>query len=572
VRKKTRVAAKARKIIKGCPSTMGDDYQLNTTTLIRHAARTYGEQEIVYRTADGGWNRYTYRDCYARICRTANALRALGVGPADRVGVLDWNSRRYFELYYAIPGLGGVLLELNLRLTAEELAYIVNHSQASFICVDETLLPLAQAVAPHAPGVKGWLVMTDKTLPEINTTLAPLHHHEHLLAGAAPAIDWPVIDERSAYSAAYTSGTTGRPKGVYYSHRSIYLHAAAQSSMMGMTSDDCTMLVTPMFHAQGWGLPQAATYMANKIVLPGRCALEDAALLVDVMIAEEVTFASGVPSVLLPMLRYIETLPQKPDFRRLRLLCGGSQPPLSLMLGLHELTGAEVLHAYGGTETSPLATVNRLKPSLARRLSPEERWDLRRTQGLPSIGIDIKILGPDDEELPHDGESVGEICVRGPWCATSYFDMPEAADRFIDGFWRSGDVGSIDANGYLKLTDRLKDLIKSGGEWISSIDMENAMVGHPAVREAVVVGIPHPTWQERPLALVALKPGQHATRQELLGHLSITFKKWQLPDEILFVNDIPKTSVGKLDKKAIRVAYAGLYADAQEPGVAEAAR
>jgi fatty-acyl-CoA synthase len=261
------------------------------------------------------------------------------------------------------------------------------------------------------------------------------------------------------------------------------------------------------------------------------------------------------------MLRHIEALAVKPDFSRLRLLCGGSEPPLSLLIGLHELTGADVVHAYGGTETSPLVSANRLKPSLAKRAGAHERWSIRRSQGLPVTGVDIKILDPNDRELAHDAESLGEICVRGPWCTTSYYKQPETADRFIDGYWRSGDIGSINADGYLKVADRLKDLIKSGGEWISSIDMENAIIAHPAVREAVVVGIPHPTWQERPLALVVLKPGEQATRQHLYEHLSRTFGKWQLPDQILFLDDIPKTSVGKLNKKIIRVQYADLYTE-----------
>lgn len=549
------------KVIKGCPSTMDDDYQLNTTTLIRHAARSHAEQQIVYRTASGGWARYTYGDCYARTCRAANALRSLGVGPGDRVGVLDWNSRRYFELYYAIPGLGAVLLQLNLRLNAQDLSYVIAHSEATVICVDETLLPLAEAIAPHAPGIKAWIVMTDKPAAEITCSLTPLHHHENLLASAAPTIDWPMIDERSAYGACYTTGTTGQPKGIYYSHRSMYLHSAALVANLGMTISDCTMLIAPMFHAQGWGMPQAATMMANKLVLPGRYTMEDTAPLVDAMIAEGVSVTNGAPAIFLPMLRYIEALPVKPDLSRLRLLCGGSEPPLSMMMGLHELTGAEVVHAYGGTETSPLVTMNRLKPSL-RELPAQEQWNRRRSQGLPIAGVDIKVLGPDDRELPHDGESMGEICLRGPWITAGYYKNPGAADRFIDGYWRSGDAGTIDADGYLKLTDRLKDVIKSGGEWISSIDMENALVGHPAVREAAVVGIPHHKWQERPLALVALKPDHHVTQKQLHKHLCGTFAKWQLPDQILFVDSIPKTSVGKLNKKEIRAQYAELYAQA----------
>jgi fatty-acyl-CoA synthase len=548
-----------RGLVIGCPSTMGDDYPLNTTTLIRHAARTYGDQEILYRNEAGGWERYSYRDCYERVGRAAGALRSLGVGPGDRVGVLDWNSRRYFELYYAIPGLGAVLLQLNLRLSVDELSYIVNHSNATYLLVDETMLPLAEALAPHVPGVRAWIVMTDKPLEEVETTLRPLYHHEDGMAAAAPITDWPMIDERSAYAACYTSGTTGRPKGIYYSHRSIYLHSLSLTAMFGMTMDDCTMLITPMFHAQGWGLPQAATLMANKILLPGRYSVDDAAFLIDSIVAEGVTIASGVPSILLPILSYIRSLPIKPSLGRLRLLCGGSEAPLSLLVGWQELTGAEIVHAYGGTETSPLMTVNRLKSTLRGRLSAEEEWNVRRTQGLPGIGVDVKILAEDGRELPHDGESVGEICARGPWIAASYHCLPEADDRFVDGYWRSGDVGTIDAHGYLKLTDRLKDVIKSGGEWISSIDMENALVGHAAVREAAVVGVPHPQWQERPLALVVLEPGRQATCDELLAHLTGTFCRWQLPERILFVTSIPKTSVGKLNKKAIRAEYADVY-------------
>lgn len=547
-------------IVQGCPSTMGDDFQLNTTTLIRHAARTHGDQEIVYRTPDGGWDRYSYRDSYVRICRTANALRKLGVGPGDRVGILDWNSRRHFELYFAIPGLGAAMLQMNLRLGTEDLGYVVGHSQAALVLVDESLLSVAEAIAPHVPGVKGWVVMTDKPLSEISTTLSPLYHHEDLLAAADNGIDWPVIDERSAYSACYTTGTTGRPKGVYYSHRAIYLHSTSLALNVGMGLDDCTMLLTPMFHAQCWGLPQAAVLTANKIVLPGRYMVEDTAPLTDVIIAEGVTVTCGAPAIFQPMLNYIETLPVKPDFSRLRMLCGASEPSMPLMSGFHRITGAEIIHAYGATETTPIVAINRLKPSLKKRLSDEERWNLKRKQGLLVAGVDFKLLGDNDEDMPHDGKSIGEICIRGPWITRSYHDMPDSADRFFDGYWRSGDAGTIDTDGYLKLTDRLKDVIKSGGEWISSIDMENALMDHPSVAEATVVGIAHPRWEERPLALVVLKQGHQLTTAQVREHLSTTFAKWQLPDQVLFVDKIPKTSVGKLDKKVVRAEYSELYA------------
>lgn len=547
------------RVLHGCPSTMGDEVQLNTTTLIRHAARTFGEQEIVYRRPDGVWARQSYAESYARMCRLANALSDLEIGAGNRVGVLDWNSRRFFELYFAVPGLAATMIQLNQRLSADDLAYVIEHSRADLIAVDESLLALAETIAPHVPGVRGWIVMTDKPLSEIKTTLSPLHHYEDLVAGASEQIDWPEVDERTAYSACYTTGTTGKPKGVYYSHRSIYLHAMMLANALGMGTEDCAMLITPMFHGNCWGLPQAVAFTACKLVLPGRYVAEDTAPLTDAMIAEGVTVTNGAPAIFMPMLRYIETLAVKPDFSRLRMLCGASEPPLAMMRGFHDLTGAEVVHAYGATETSPIVSLNRTKPSLRNRLDEESRWNLKRKQGLMVSGVDFLLLDADDTPLPFDGEAVGEICVRGPWVTTSYRDMPDSADRFVRGYWRSGDAGSIDPDGYLKLTDRLKDVVKSGGEWISSIDVENALVGHPAVQEAAVVGIQHPKWQERPLALVVLRAGQIATQADLEQHLLKSFAKWQLPDRILFVPSIPKTSVGKLNKKVIRADFADLY-------------
>jgi fatty-acyl-CoA synthase len=417
-------------IVQGCPSTMGDDAQLNTTTLIRHAARTHGDQEIVFRTTDGGWDRYTYADCYQRVCRGANALRSLGVGPADRVGILDWNSRRHFELYWAIPGLAAVMLQMNLRLAPEDLGYVVEHSKASFIAVDESLLSVAEAIAPQLTSVKGWIVLTDKPLGEIKTTLAPLYHYEDLVAAAQPAIAWPVVDERAAYSACYTTGTTGRPKGVHYSHRAIYLHSMAMAAALGMTLDDCTMLITPMFHGQCWGLPQAATLMANKIVLPGRYVAADTGPLTNAMIAERVTIANGAPAIFQPMLEHIRATGLRPDFSRARLLSGATEPPLSMMRGFHNETGAEVIHVYGATETTPLVSVNRLKRSLKETFDDERRWDLKRKQGLPMTGVDVALLDAKGNEQPHDGVSIGELCLRGPWITTRYHDMPDGTDRF----------------------------------------------------------------------------------------------------------------------------------------------
>lgn len=554
----------SRTIVSGYPSTTGDDVQLNTTTLIRHAARTHGDREIVYRTADGGWDRYTYAAAYDRIQRGANALRTLGVEPGTRVGVLDWNSRRHFELYWAIPGLAAVMVQLNLRLGPEDLAYVIADSGTSVICVDETLLPLAEAVAPAMPGVTTWIIMSDKPLSEIQTTLPNAHLYEDLLAASEPQIDWPEVDERSAYSACYTTGTTGRPKGVFYSHRAIYLHSYAIAANIGMTLEDCTMLITPMFHCQAWGLPQAATLMANKIVLPGRYQAEDTGPLTEALISEGVTVTNGAPTIFLPMLRYIETLETKPDLGRLRMLSGATEPPLAMMRGFEELTGAETVHAYGATETSPLVTVNRYKPSVLARLTPEELLELKRKQGLPVSSVDVRLINAEGNDVPWDGATQGEICVRGPWVTRSYHGMSaeDLEERFVDGYWRSGDVGTIDSDGYLKVTDRIKDVIKSGGEWISSIDMENSLLDHPAISEAAVVGLPHPKWQERPFVLVVPTDGAKVTLADVREHLSSAFATWQLPEAIEIVTQIPRTSVGKFDKKTIRTEYSETYGGA----------
>ncbi len=328
------------------------------------------------------------------------------------------------------------------------------------------------------------------------------------MATADTEIEWPMIDETSTYSACYTTGTTGRPKGVYYSHRGMYLHAVAQAAALSITADDAIMLITPMFHGQSWGLPQSGVYSAAKIVLPGRNLAQDTSVLVDEMIAENVTIANGAPAIFGPMLDYIRTLDVKPDFSRARLLSGATEPPLSMMRGFYELTGADIVHGYGATETTPIVAANgALKPALRDTLTEDEQWDLKRSQGITAVGVDIRIVDAEGNDLPHDGVAQGEVLVRGPWIIERYHQLPDDGDRFHEGYWRSGDVGRIDENGYLELTDRIKDVIKSGGEWISSIDMENAIAGHPMVAEAAVIGVPHPKWQERLVALVVTVDG-----------------------------------------------------------------
>jgi fatty-acyl-CoA synthase len=543
-------------MIKGFPSTLMDDIQLNITNMIRHTARSFPEREIVYRTPRGVY-RYTYLDAYGRMLRLANVLKKLGIEPADRVGVLDWNTRRQYELYYAVPGTGAVFLQMNLRISPADLAYVVNHSKTRVIFVDESLLPVAEAIAPRLETARAYVVMSDKKLSEISTRLSPTYSYEEMLAEESAEYDWPVIDEKSAYSACYTSGTTGKPKGVYYSHRGICLHTIYRALYDRMTCYDTFMQIVPMFHAQGWGQFQSATLVGAKIVLSGRWTVEDISALVDLMIAEKVTISGAAPAIFIPMLDYIQKLKKKPDFRGTRLVCGATEPPVAMMKGWKELTGAEVLHGYGATETSPLVVFNFLKPSLVDKLNEEEKWELRKKQGLILSGVDLKIVDPAGKELPHDGKSVGEVQIRGPWIAGSYYNDPRTEESFAGGYWKSADAAIIDPDGYLKIADRYKDLIKSGGEWISSVDLENTIMAHPGVLEAAVVGLPHPKWEERPLALVVLKEAYEnkVTPEEILNFLKPQFARWQLPDRIKFVKEIPKTSVGKFNKKVIRESY-----------------
>lgn len=543
-------------IIKGCPSTSMNDYQLNTTTIIRHAARNFPNREIVYRTAQG-ISRYNYALAYERIQSMANALGEIGVSPGDRVGVLDFNSHRFYELYFAIPGTGAVLLQMNLRILPEDLVYVTNHSEARFIFVDEALLPLAEAIAPNLKTVKGYVIMTDKKLEDLDTKLTPVYSYEELIKGAEPNYDWPVIDEKSAYSACYTTGTTGKPKGVYYSHRCIYLHTMEFICYGSITWDDAYMQIVPMFHAQGWGLFFAATFMGAKLVLPGRYMVENLGPVVDLMIEEKVTVGCGAPAIFMPMLSYINTLKEKPDLQGARFYSGATEPPLAMIKGWKEVAGADIIHAYGSTETTPLVTCNLVKPDWKDKMSGEELWDLKRKQGLPVTGLDLIIVDQDGNQLPHDGKSSGEVLIRGPWITGSYYNDPRTQDCFVNGYWKSGDAGTIDPNGFLKITDRVKDLIKSGGEWISSVDLENAIMGHPKVKEAAVTGVYHPKWEERPLAFVVLKDEYKDAvgREEIYDFIADKFAKWQLPDDIVFITEISKTSVGKFKKSVLREQY-----------------
>ncbi|MFX1514487.1 MAG: long-chain-fatty-acid--CoA ligase, partial [Promethearchaeota archaeon] len=548
-------------IIKGFPATLHNNYQLNVINIIKHGTRNFGKQEIASKNHDGTMFRYTYKDAYNRMKRLANSLATIGVLVGDRIGVLAWNTYQHFEIYFALPGMGAVMVSLNLRLTPQDLAYVVNHSGARYIIVDEDLIQIAESIVPLCKQLEGFIVITEKELDEIDTKLEPIFSYEDLLSKASSEYRWPNLDENSAYAACYTSGTTGKPKGVYYSHRNVYIQAMMFASQFSMSVKDVVLQIVPMFHVLGWSKPQAATYVGTKLIFSGKWSLNEVDKLNEIIIQEKVTVTGGVPAVFMAMIESIRKKVQKPDFTGARFICGGSEPPIALMCGLWKLTGAEIIHSYGSTEAMAITTLNQSKPWLEGELSEEEMWNLKKKQGNIMSGLDIKIVDSEGKELPHDGKSSGEILLRGPWITRNYYNAPETKDDFTeDGYFKSGDVGSLDKEGLLKITDRLKDVIKSGGEWISSIDMENTLASHPAIGEAAVVGVTHPKWDERPLALVVLRDGfDSIEKSEIREYLSHWFAKWQLPDEILFVKSIPKTSVGKLNKKVIRREYADIY-------------
>ncbi len=551
-------------LIKGFPATSQISSQLNISNIIKHAARNFGRQEIVSMKQDGTLFRYTYRDAYERVQRLASSLTSLGVTVGDRIGVMASNSHRNHEMYYGIPGSGAVMVLMNPRFTSQELSYVVNHAGIRFIFVDEDLLHTVEDIAPMCESVQGYVILTDKKLKDVKTKLEPIHSYEECLSKAGPVYEWPNLYETVASSACYTSGTTGRPKGVYYSHRDVYLQAMMYALNAMITMKDCVFQIVPMFHVLGWGTPYSATMVGAKLVLPGRYSLENLDEIIKILVQEKVTLSAGVPSILRAILNHLLKMDPSPDLSGVRFLCGGSEPPLSMMRSYWDATKAEIVHTYGSTEAQAIVTLNLPKPWLNKELSEEERWELKKKQGYIVVGLDVKIVDSSDNELPHDGEAVGEILLRGPWVLGKYHDAPGSENQFTkDGYFRTGDVGTIDSEGYLKLTDRTKDLIKSGGEWISSVDMENEIVNHPAVVEAAVVGVAHAKWEERPLALVVLRDKfkTKVDKSEIMEHLATRFAKWQLPDEILFVETIPKTSVGKIDKKAIRAEHNKIYTD-----------
>ena len=543
-------------MLRGIPSTMGDDYQLNVLSLLRHAAVNFPRTEVVHRTSGGQWGRSTYGEEWTRVSRMAHALESLGVTAGSTVGVLDWNSRRHFEAYFAVPGLGATMVQLNLRLGEADLGYVVNHSQAQFVIVDESLLPIAEKLA-EASYVKQWIIATDSPSSEVSTTLENAVFLEDLMSEQPEVYDFEQVEESTAAYAGYTTGTTGKPKGVYYSNRASYLHTMAITAGLKVGYTDVVMPITPMFHVLSWGFPQMAVGAGAKLVLPGRFSADDMGAIAKAFVDEEVTVANGAPAIFSGLLEYIRAQDTTPDLSRARLISGSTEPPVSLMKGFRDLTGAEVIHAYGASETTPVVSVNwEIKPELGD-LDEDAVWRLKRSQGLPVMGVELRIVDPAGEDLPHDGTSMGEVLIRGPWITQAYHKLDDNAERFDGDWWKSGDVGVMNEAGYLKLTDRLKDVIKSGGEWISSIDMENSIMDDARVLEAAVIAVPDEKLDERPAAYVVLRDGESVTADEIREGLLKTFAKWQLPDTIEFVAELPRTSVGKLDKKVLRSQHLG---------------
>ncbi len=531
------------------------DYPLTLHHFLERAYRFFPKKEIVS-WVDTEVHRYTYGDFYPRVHRLAHALRTLGVRRGDRIGTFAWNHYRHLEVYFAVPCSGAVLHTLNIRLFPDQLAYVINHGGDRFIFVDPSLVPLLERVADRLEGVEGYIFFgTRDEIPE--TRLSPVYAYEDLLAAAPDEpYPWPTLDENDAAGMCYTSGTTGDPKGVVYSHRAIVLHslAEAMTDTFQLSEKDVVFPVVPMFHANAWGMPFTCTLIGAKQVYPGPHLKprEMAQLIQD----EKVTFAAGVPTLWIGLYHLLKQ--ERYDISSLRaLVVGGSAAPRALIEGFEKEFGVPIIHAWGMTEMTPLGTVSQLK-SYMLDWPEEKRYEVRAKQGVFAPLVEGRIVDDEGKVLPWDGKSMGELQVRGPWVAASYYNDPRGAAAFTeDGWFRTGDVVTIDPEGYMQIMDRTKDLVKSGGEWISSVALENALMAHPKVMEAAVIAVPHEKWGERPLACVVPVPEHRddITKAELLEFIAPKFPKWWLPDDIVFLDELPKTSVGKFDKKVLRARF-----------------
>jgi acyl-CoA synthetase (AMP-forming)/AMP-acid ligase II len=531
------------------------DRPLLISSLIEHANTFHPAAEIVSRTVEGPIHRCTYGDIRRRSKQLAKALVALGVEPGDRVATLAWNGYRHMELYFAVSGIGAILHTINPRLFPEQLEYIANHAEDQYLFFDLTFVPLVEKLAPRLPTMKGFVAMTDRAhMP--GAKIPHLLCYEEIVGAQNDDYEWPAQDEKAAASLCYTSGTTGNPKGVLYSHRSTVLHSFAVCTVDGLqlSSAESALLVVPMFHVNAWGTPYAGAMCGAKLVLPGPAL--DGKNVYELMRDEKVTLALGVPTVWLMLFNHVEAshVDPKKDLCLKRVVIGGSAAPRAMSERFDTQFGAFVVHAWGMTEMSPLGTVCNLLPK-HRGCSLAQRLDLQGKQGRPVYGVELKITDDEGNRLPHDGKAYGHLMVRGPWITGGYFKDEGGNVLDSEGFFDTGDVATIDADGYMQITDRAKDVIKSGGEWISSIALENAAMGHPAVAEAAVIGITHAKWQERPLLIVVKKVGKEATRDELLRFLDGKVAKWWMPDDVAFVDELPHTATGKLMKMKLREAF-----------------
>ena len=509
--------------------------------------------EVVTRFRDH-IHRTNYGEVGRRARQLANALRRLGVAEGDRVATFGWNTFRHLELYYAVPCMGAVLHTLNLRLSAADLEYIINHAEDRVIFIDEELLPLLERLAGKIPTVQQIVVMSNKGT--FQTILSPALDYETLLAAESTDFSWPELDENAPMGLCYTSGTTGKPKGVLYTHRSNYMHTitGALPDLMGLSRSDVVLAVVPMFHANAWGMPYTGMMLGIKQVFPG--PMMDGPSICQMIQDEKVTFTAGVPTIWLGVMNELRQNPGKYDLSSLKaMVCGGSAPPRALIDWFETHLGLEFIQAWGMTETSPLGTVTRLKPEM-KEWPRDRQLDIKQRAGIAAPGLELRIVDGEGKEVPHDGTSMGRLLIRGPWIASTYYKEEPTSDKFPDGWLDTGDISTLDSDGYMAIADRSKDLIKTGGEWISSVDLENAIMAIPGVAEAAVIAVSHPTWQERPLACVVTQPGVALTKEEIYRHLEPSFAKWWLPDEVVFIEAIPKTSVGKFDKKVLRHQFA----------------
>ena len=525
------------------------DQPLLISSLIDFAGRHHREAEIVSRRVEGDLHRYTYADAAKRSRRAANALDRLGLGFGDRVATLAWNGYRHLELYFGITGSGRVVHTVNPRLLPDQIAWIANHAEDQVMCFDMSFLPIVKSIWSHCTTVKHWIALCDADQLPAETGITGLHSYEAWIADESEIYAWPQFDERSAAALCYTSGTTGNPKGALYSHRSTMLHAFAGAlpDSMGLSARDAILPVVPMFHVNAWGIPYGAAMTGAKLVFPG--AALDGKSVYELIESERVTMAAGVPTVWLGLLNH--TAQHGLKFSTMtRTVIGGSACPPAMIKTFRDDYGVTVLHAWGMTEMSPLGTVCTLK--LHQTAWPEaQQLDILAKQGRAVFGVEMKIVDADGAELPWDGQASGDLLVKGQWIISNYF-KGDGGDPLVDGWFPTGDVAAIDADGFLQITDRSKDVIKSGGEWISSIDVENIAMAHPAVAMAACIAVPHPKWDERPLLVVMKKPGVSTTAAEILAHFEGRIAKWQIPDDVAFVEAIPLGATGKIQKNKLR--------------------